>query len=217
MVDTLPSVFFDLDGTLVDPRVGITGCLRYALEKLGVTCPADAELTQFIGTPLRAVFARLLATDDATRIEAAVTAYRERYNPIGIFENTVYPGVPEMLTEFNERGVRPCLVTTKPKPYADIIVKHLGFDRWLADVFGTGLDGRYDDKADLVKLALATLKLTASKAVMVGDRNADIRAGKLNGMRTLGVTYGYGSSEELERARPDWVCHSPGDILRVLT
>ncbi len=217
MVDGLSNIFFDLDGTLVDPSVGITSCLRYALDKLGTACPADAELTRFIGTPLRGVFASLLGTDDATRIEEAVAAYRERYSPVGVFENTVYQGVPEMLSTLHNRGLFLCLVTTKAKPYADIIVRHVGFDRWLAGVFGTGLDGRYDDKADLVDLALTTLKLKAPETVMVGDRDADVRAGKLNGTRTIGVTYGYGSPEELERACPDWLCHSPGDILRVLT
>jgi phosphoglycolate phosphatase len=213
----LRNIFFDLDGTLVDTSLGVFRCYRYAFAKLDIPYPGDNTMQQFLGPPLREAFTRLLTTADNIVIEKAVAIYRERYSPIGVFECTAYPGVPDLLSGLSTKGLRLFVVTTKAKPYADIVVKHLGLDRWFTDVFGAGLDGQFDDKAEMIQHILSTLDLDAHETVMIGDRERDIRAGKSNGTRTIGVTYGYGFVDEIETARPDWICHKPEEIGKLLT
>ena len=104
------------------------------------------------------------------------------------------------------------VVTTKPKTYADRIIKHFGFDEWLEGVYGTGLDGTFDNKADLIKHILGELKLSGEATVMIGDRREDVLAGKTNGTKTIGVTYGFGSSKEILDSLPDYICGDPADL-----
>jgi phosphoglycolate phosphatase len=211
----IQNVLFDLDGTLLDPQIGITGCLRHALIKMERPAPEASELTAFIGPPLRKTFRALLNSEDESLIEKAVVFYRERYSTLGIYENTVYPGAENLLEGLKRDSFRLFVATTKPKHYADIIVGHFalnGFD----EVFGTGMDGSFDNKADLVKHIVTSLALEPERTVMIGDRREDILAGKQNGTRTIGVTYGFGSQTEIEDSRPDWICGSVRDIGIVL-
>src|SRR5512133_1581203 len=120
------TLFFDLDGTLSDPSDGITRCIQYALERLGRPYPPKAELVQFIGPPLRGTFPRLLCSEDKDLIDAALGYYRERYGDVGLFENVVYPGVPELLERLQGEGHRLYVVTSKPTVYSDRIVERFG-------------------------------------------------------------------------------------------
>jgi len=214
MVSTL---FFDLDGTLTDPREGITRCLQYGVERLGRPSPEQAELVQYIGPPLRWTFPRLLGTDDADLVEAAIRHYRVRYADVGLFENELYPGVPEMLAALKGRGFKLYVATSKPTVYADRIIRHFGIDCYFEDVFGPELDGRFDDKTELVAHILQVLPVEPQDAVMIGDRASDIASGKSNGTRTIGVTYGFGDLAELAEAEPDCICKSPVEIRNALT
>ena len=130
MPDRIMTLFFDLDGTLTDPSDGITRCIQHALERLGGEYPPKAELVQYIGPPLRWTFPRLLGSSDEELIEAAVRFYRERFADVGLFENEVYAGVPELLERLAGRGLPMYVVTSKPKVYADRIIRHCGFDRF---------------------------------------------------------------------------------------
>ena len=205
-------LFFDLDGTLSDPSEGITRSVQHALQCLGRPYPSKSELQHYIGPALRWTFPRLLDTDDGNFVETAIGYYRERYETVGLFENEVYPGVPELLQRLQEDGYRLYVVTSKPTVYADRIIRHFGLDRFFIDVYGPELDGRFDEKRELVEFLLRERSLDPRRTIMIGDRARDIESGRANGTRTIGVTYGFGSVEEITAAKPDEICHSPSDI-----
>lgn len=210
------NIFFDLDGTLTDPRVGIVNCLRTAVEDQGLEPPSDEQLARFIGPPLRTSFPELLGTTDTERIERAVAAYRVRFKDSGMFENEVYPGVVQLLKELRLAQKRMWVVTAKPEQFAKVIVEHFGLSTFFDGVYGPGLDGNFDDKAELLAHVLSEHALAPQMSVMVGDRANDVIAGKKNGVRTVGVLYGYGSVEELSGAGADLVCASPEELTTVL-
>lgn len=204
-----PIAFFDLDGTLTDSRLGITRCIRYALERLPHPCPPDDALATFIGPSLRTGFATLLGTSESQRIERALALYRERYVASGLFENEVYAGVPRMLEDLRRTVARAFVVTSKPGLYAQRVVRHFGLERHFARVYGPDLGGRFDDKAELIAHVLETEALDPATAVMIGDRAADIVAAKRNRVRAIGVLWGFGSERELRDAGADAVCGEP--------
>jgi phosphoglycolate phosphatase len=206
------TLFFDLDGTLSDPSDGITRCLQHALKSLGRSYPPKTELVQFIGPPLRWTFPHLLGDSDGELIDRAIGFYRERFSTIGLFENEVYPGVPEMLERLQDDGHRLYVVTSKPTIYADRIIEHFGFDRFFLDVFGPQLDGRFDEKSELIGHILRELSLDPGRTIMIGDRARDVESGKAHSTRTIGVTYGFGSEAEIAAAGPDAICHGPSGI-----
>ena len=148
-------LLFDLDGTLTDNYAGIAASIRHALARLAAPAPDDAELRQYVGPPLRATFATLLATDEREVVERAIAHYRERFADVGWRENTAYPGIDEALTRLRAAGARLFVCTAKPQVYAERIVAHFGFDAHFAAVYGADLAGRYDDKAELLAHLLA--------------------------------------------------------------
>jgi phosphoglycolate phosphatase len=206
------AVLLDLDGTLTDPRAGIVGSIRYALDRLARPCPPSDALAWCIGPPLRGTFATLLATSDTALIERAMGLYRERFADVGLYENEVYGGIPAMLDDLRRAGGRMFVVTSKPAVFARRIVRHFALDHHFAGVYGPDLDGRFDDKSDLLAHLLATERLAAAGVVMVGDRYADIVAAKANGVRAIGVLWGYGSRADLLGAGADAICVAPGEL-----
>ena len=207
-------VFFDLDGTLTDPKEGIVRCLQYALRQLRQEEPPEAELVKYIGPPLRETFTELLGWQD--RVEEAVRLYRERFSTIGLFENAVYPGVVDLLEKIRTQGWLLDIVTSKPTVYARQIVGHFRLSPYFQNVYGSELDGRFDEKTELIAHILQTENLRKEQIVMVGDRKHDIEAARAHGIATIGVTYGYGSREELCEAGAHWVCDSPEDLYMIL-
>ena len=137
---TAPDLLFDLDGTLTDNYTGIAASIRHALARLGADAPDDAALRRCVGPPLRATFARLLATDDVAAIERAIVHYRERFADVGWRENVPYPGIDEALAALGAAGARLFVCTAKPQPYAVRIVEHFGLARHFAGVYGADLD-----------------------------------------------------------------------------
>jgi phosphoglycolate phosphatase len=208
----LLNLFFDLDGTLSDPSEGITMSVQYALERLGRPFPPRSELTRYIGPPLRWTFPKLLDTDDKDLVETAVSYYRERYEDVGLFENEVYPGIPELLRQLHDDGYPLYVVTAKPKVYADRIVRHFGLDRCFIEIYGPELDGRFDEKRELVGFILHERRLDPRRTVMIGDRASDIESGRAYGTCAIGVTYGFGTLDEITAAKPDRICQSPAEI-----
>ncbi len=206
------TLFFDLDGTLSDPSEGITKSVQHALQCLGRPYPGKSELQHYIGPPLRWTFPRLLGTDDSPLVETAIDYYRERYETVGLFENEVYPGVPELLQRLHDDGYPLYVVTSKPTVYADRIIQHFGLDHFFIDIYGPELDGRFDEKCELVAFILGERTLDPRRTIMIGDRARDVESGRANGTRSIGVTYGFGSLEEIAAARPDEICHHPSDI-----
>jgi phosphoglycolate phosphatase len=210
-------LLFDLDGTLMDPKPGIVGCIRFALDRLVIACPDEDVLATYIGPPLRGTFAVLLGTAEGERIEEAMRLYRERFTVTGLYENRVYDGVPAMLEDVRRMAAAAYVATSKPRVYAERIVTHFGLGHHFARVYGAELDGRYDDKGELLAHLLATEEVAREAAVMIGDRAADIVAAKANGVRAIGVLWGYGSEQELVEAGADVLCRAPGDLAACLT
>jgi phosphoglycolate phosphatase len=205
-------LLFDLDGTLTDPKPGIVGCMRFALDQLRVSCPSDDVLAGYIGPPLRGTFATLLDTSDAGRIEEALRLYRQRFADTGLYENKVYEGVSAMLDTVGHMGCAAYVVTSKPAVYAERIVSHLRLGHHFRKVYGAELDGRWDDKAECLAYLLATEGVGPSASVMVGDRAVDIMAAKANEVRSIGVLWGYGSEAELTDAGADMLCRTPSEL-----
>jgi phosphoglycolate phosphatase len=212
----LSNIFFDLDGTLTDSKEGIIKCIDYALEKLGYPVPKGFNINDCLGPPLRVSFRRLLNSNDEVLIERAVATYRERFSTIGLFENKVYPGIPELLSALHEKSLKLYVVTTKPKVFAGRIMEHFQLAHRFDAIYGTELNGRFDNKADLIEFILQNRKLRAEETVMIGDKREDIVAGKANRTKTIGVTYGYGSLQEITEAAPDGICGSPSEIQKLI-
>jgi len=212
----LRTLLFDLDGTLTDNFEGIANCIRYALERMNVPDPGLAALRACVGPPLRETLPRFIGNRDAATTERAIALYRERYSELGWRENTVYDGVLDMLAAAGRASPRVFLCTTKPQPYAAKIVAHFGLAGFLSGVYGTSLDGRLDDKADLLAHLLASEGLQGEHCLMIGDRKHDVRAAQINGARSLGVLWGYGSRAELAEAGAEALIAAPAEFSRGL-
>jgi phosphoglycolate phosphatase len=209
-------VFFDLDGTLTDPRDGIVRCIAHALATLDRPVPPDRDLERFIGPPLARTFELLLDTTDAALVGSAIEAYRARFTSTGIFENRVYREIPGALAQLATRGVTLCLVTSKPTVFARRVLDHFRLSPYFARVHGPDLDDTTYTKATLVARALEAGRLPPHAAVMIGDRAHDIEGARTNGVRSIGVTWGYGSRAELEAAGADVVVDDVSELLSSL-
>jgi phosphoglycolate phosphatase len=186
---------FDLDGTLTDPKTGITRSVQYALERLGRPVPEAGALTWMIGPPLIAGFTELLGgSDDA---QDAVRFYRERYGDVGLFENEVYAGMPALLQALREKDVRLYVATSKLQVFARRILDHFELSRFFSEIYGSEPDNRNADKRDLIRHILEQERFDPAGAVMIGDRKHDAIGAKANRIAMIGVTWGYGSRQEL--------------------
>jgi phosphoglycolate phosphatase len=210
-------VFFDLDGTLTDPKPGITECIRHALRGLGRTAPAMDELLWCIGPPLAKTFATLLDTTDPELVTRALALYRERFGTVGLYENALYPGIPDAVAAVRDAGFATYVMTSKPHVYATRIVEHFGLTPLFDHVYGSELDGTRVEKGDLIAYALAHERLDPARVVMIGDREHDAIGARRNGVRVIGVTYGYGSEAELRREGAALIAESPASIPALVT
>ena len=207
-----PTLFFDLDGTLIDSAIGITRCVAHALERMGETVPGELALRRWIGPPLRDSFAPMLR--DPARVEQAVEYYRERFEDIGYAEHAVYDGIADTIGVLAERGHRISIVTAKNEPHARKIVDGFDFAHRFDTIVGAPLDGRISHKPELIGEALARLALHADECVMIGDRRMDIDGARHHRMRSIGVRWGFGDADELADA--DLLADQPRDLLRML-
>lgn len=193
----MKAVLFDLDGTLTDPREGITRSIAYALERMGLEAPPLEDLEFAIGPPLRASLARLLGRDDAASVERALAHYRERFADVGLFENTPYEGIAETLASVKSNGAALVVCTSKPLVYARRIVEHFGLHVHFDAIHGCELDGTREDKRELMGYLLPRHGIAPADATMVGDRGVDMRAARHHGLHAIGALWGYGSAQEL--------------------
>ncbi|MBQ8640331.1 MAG: HAD hydrolase-like protein [Lachnospiraceae bacterium] len=208
-------IFFDLDGTLTDPMVGICKSAAYGLAHFGIE-KDYRELTYFIGPPLMDTYRERFGFDEEQTKEA-VRVFREYFVPTGIYENEIYPGILSMLEHLEKKGYYLALATSKPEPMAEIVLTHFGIRPYIRLLAGSTIDETRTKKADVLNYALETLGLTdLSEAIMVGDRNYDVIGAKQVGMECIGVTYGYGSREELEEAGAAYVVDSVEELEKVL-
>ena len=205
-------IFFDLDGTLTEPKVGITKSVAYALKYYGIHVEDLDTLCPFIGPPLKDSFMKYYGFDDA-KAEEAVEKYREYFRPYGIYENEMYEGVDNLLTQLKECGKTIVLATSKPTVFAEIILKHFGLRSYFDCVVGSELDGTRVKKGDVIAYALEEIGVTdKSKVVMIGDRDNDILGAKENGLDCIGVLYGHGSREELQTAGADAIVETVEEL-----
>lgn len=212
----MKNILLDLDGTLTDSSEGITKSLQYALEKLGQPVPPAEELLCCIGPPLLHSFLDHFQIQPRSLAEKAVGFYRERYNREGQFENRVYQGIPETLDTLKMRGFSLYLATAKPEVQARSILDHFNLSPYFSGIYGSSLSGALGDKGELIDHILRNEQLSVSDTIMVGDRKYDMIGADKCAVRKIGVTYGYGSEEELAEAGADYIIHSPTALADLL-
>jgi phosphoglycolate phosphatase len=201
-------IYFDLDGTLTDPYEGITKCIRYALDELGVPHPDDDYLHGCIGPPLWDTFPELVG-ERLTR--KAVDLYRERFVEVGWKENVPYDGILDALEAVSQRGHTMFVATAKPHVHAARIVEHFGMGEFFHNVYGSELDGTRATKTDLLHFAVEK-NPGAARRVMIGDRRHDLVGAIANDMTPVGVAWGYGSVDELTAAGAEAIAHRPAEL-----
>lgn len=209
-------VLFDLDGTLTDPKEGITGCVQYALECMNITPPEKDELLDFIGPPLIDSFVRRF---DMTKEESefALKKYRERFSTIGMFENRVYDGVPKMLEALKKSGLTLGVASLKPLVFVEKILKKFELEKYFSTVAGSDLEGTKHTKKQIIDDALAALPPACpNEIVMVGDRYQDIEGAKEAGIFSVGVKYGYALGDELENTGADFIAQTPAEVTEII-
>lgn len=229
-------LLFDLDGTLTDPKEGITASVQHALKAFGIEEPDTDRLTPFIGPPLRESFMGFYGFSEA-EAEEAVARYREWFAPKGIFQNRIYPGIKEMLQELGSGGKILAVASSKPQVFVEKILHHFDIYGYFTVIVGSELDGTRDSKEEVIREALQ--KLTESKGgeecssagecpearnnvlateniVMIGDRKFDIAGGKAHKLVTVGVAFGYAKEGELEEAGADYVADTVEELRRIL-
>ncbi|MDD3030389.1 MAG: HAD family hydrolase [Alphaproteobacteria bacterium] len=213
------NVLFDLDGTISDPKEGITKSIAFALEKMGYTPPPLEELTVYIGPPLWQTFNALMNAPDEKSVEQAVRYYRQRYSDEGrgMVENILYPAIPETLKALKGLGKRIFITTSKAEPIANQIINHFGLSDIFDAVYGAEANGTRSDKTDLISYILERESIAPKDAVMIGDRKHDIVGALDNGVPAVGVLWGYGSAEELRNAGATTLCKKPEDLLNILS
>lgn len=210
-------ILFDLDGTITDPKTGITKSVEYSLRSFGIHVGDLDELLPFIGPPLRDSYKNFYSFSDVDA-EKAVAKYREYFTDRGIFENILYPGMDDLLQTLYEAGKTLAIATSKPEVFAKTILKHFDINKYFSFVSGSELDGRRSAKSEVIRYALDNLPAApVGCAIMVGDRENDIIGAKAVGMDSIGVLYGYGSQKELEDCKADYIAKSVPDLLNLLT
>lgn len=205
------AIFLDLDGTLTDPKDGIVRSFRYALERLDAEPPHDDVLAACIGPPLLESFKALVGE---ARAREGVRLYRERFADVGWKENVPYAGIGDALERLAVTGAAMYVATSKALVYAQRIVEHFDLGAYFERVFGAELDGTRSRKADLLEYALDETAASRS-SIMVGDREHDVIGARANGLRAVGVTYGYGTRAELVNAGAELIVETPGELALV--
>jgi phosphoglycolate phosphatase len=211
---TVPSgrlVLFDLDGTLIDSEPGITACLAHAFGRIGAELPPREVLRTWIGPPFRQTFPSVLGDDEA-RIVAAIDHYRDRFEDVGWSEHAIYDGIPEVIASLAECGDAIAIVTTKPESQARRIVEHFPFGAAFARVYGPTDRHTHRSKAEMIADALDDFGAQARATTMIGDRHFDIEGARANGVRGLGVAWGFGSIEELRLAGAAAIASTPEEL-----
>ncbi|MGH8435315.1 MAG: HAD family hydrolase [Pseudomonas sp.] len=197
------NILFDLDGTLTDPREGITRSIQFALAKLGIDEPDLRELEHFIGPPLLQAFMQFYAFDEAKAWQA-LGYYRERFQVSGLYENLMFAGVDELLALLQSQGRTLYIATSKPQVFAHEIARHFDIAKYFKVIYGSELDGTRTNKIELIQHLLTQEQLEPTQTLMIGDRKHDLIGARSNGLDCVAVGYGFGSHEELQAETPTY-------------
>lgn len=216
-------ILFDLDGTLTDPKTGITKCVQYALAAAGIDEPELDKLECYIGPPLDESFKRFHGMNEADAWKA-VEKYRERFKDIGIFENAVIDGIVPCLETLKAAGKVLILATCKPETFAFRIMEHFKLDKYFTIMVGSGLDGTRKHKNEVIREVFARLmEITdadivemKADAIMVGDREQDVNGAHEEGIEVVGVKFGYAACNELEEAGADYIVETVPELTALL-
>lgn len=208
-------LLFDLDGTLTDSFDGIANSVIYSLEKLGAPVPERQSLSVFVGPPLFESYQAVCGFDPETA-KKALAFYREYYNENGWKQNRVYDGVKEALETLKSTGKTLAVATSKPEYFSNRIIELFGLDKYFVFVAGATLDDTRTTKDEVIAYALKSLNVDKEKTVMIGDRKHDVIGAKQNGLKSIGVLYGYGNLAELSAAGADYIANTPEDIIRLV-
>lgn len=209
-------ILFDLDGTLTDSKVGITKSIQYALEKYGIEDILLNELEKFIGPPLKESFIEFYSFDEMKAVQA-IEFCREYFKEKGIFENEVYKGISELLFKLKQDGLVVAVATSKPTVFAEKILEHFGLTEYFDIIIGSNLDGTRTNKAEIIEYVLTKLGInTKEQVVMVGDRKHDVIGAQKNCVHSIGVSYGYGTIDELESVEPTYIVNSVEELYSLL-
>lgn len=211
-------LLFDLDGTLTDPREGITRSVQYALESFGIYEPDLTKLEPFIGPPLLDSFMDFygLTQQQAKR---AVEKYRERFRDIGIFENKLFPGIPQMLESLQRQGKKLVIASSKPEEFVLRILEHFQVRSYFYQVTGATMDGRLSAKADVIREALRRLEIgedQKEQVLMIGDRKHDVEGAAECGIACLGLYAGFAVPGELEEAKATYIVNTVEEMAHFL-
>ena len=208
-------ILFDLDGTLTDPKEGITKSVQYALASVDIDEPGLDKLEPFIGPPLHESFMEFYGFDRDMAMKL-VEKYRERFNVTGIFENKIYPGIADMLKVLKEAGCKISIASSKPTVLVERILDHFDIRKYFDSVVGSNLDGTRTKKEEVVEEALRQLACVKEKTAMVGDRKFDIEGARAFGLIGVGVSFGYAQENELEEAGADYIVDSVEELQKLL-
>ena len=209
-------ILFDLDGTLSDPKIGITKSVQYALQKMNISAPDINKLEGFIGPPLQTSFAEFY-TFDEENTQKAIDLYRERFKEKGMYENNLYTAIPHLLESLKKQQYTLVIATSKPTVFAEQIVKFFNIDHYFDQIIGSNLDGTRTSKTEIIQYILDLYKeYKQDDFIMIGDRKHDIIGAQNLGVDSIGVTYGYGSVEELAEADPTYLINRVNEIKDIL-
>jgi phosphoglycolate phosphatase len=210
------AVLLDLDGTLSDSRPGIEACFRHMLAELGHDPAVVGDVTWAVGPPIAVSVRTLLEKYGDDRVDLGLSTYRTRYSTVGLYECSVFPGVPEMLAALTDAGRALCVATSKRRDFAERVVDYLGLRQYLPKVYGAVPGGGLDDKTDLLAEILRVEAYDPAATTMIGDRLHDIRAARANTLRSIGVLWGYGGQAELQEAGADLIASTPTEVAALI-
>lgn len=215
-------ILFDLDGTLTDPKLGITSSVQYALGALGIEEPSLDKLEPFIGPPLADSFREYYGLNEE-QIVIAIAKYRERFQDKGIYENEIYPGIDAMLAALKADGKKLAIASSKPTQFVERILDYFAIQVYFDVIIGSNMDGTRSKKEEVVEEALrqlvpAGMTPAQKKAAvaMVGDRRFDIEGAKEHGITSVGVSFGYAPEGELAQAGADVIVDTVDALSEVL-
>ncbi len=209
-------IFMDLDGTLTNPKLGITKSVRYALQSKGINVDDLDSLCRFIGPPLRESFMKFYGFDEG-QAEELLAKYREYFSVTGLYENEVYEGMEELLIGLKKAGRKLYVATSKPEEFAQKILEHFHLSDYFDAICGATMDGSRSSKEEVILYTMDRNGITEKeKIVMVGDREHDIIGAKAAGIASIGVLYGFGSREEFLEAGADAIAGSVEDVYDII-
>jgi len=209
-------ILFDLDGTLTDPKLGITKSVANALAYFGIIVDDLDSLIKFIGPPLTVSFKEFYHFDNEM-VKTAVQKYREYFSVKGLYENAVYPGIKELLSELKQKGKVIVLATSKPTYFAEKILEYFELKQYFDFVAGSEMDLSRNSKEEVIQYALEQTGITLKdNVIMVGDRKHDIIGAKAHNIASVGVLYGYGDREEFQEVGPEYIVETIQELRELL-